>query len=409
MIVVDDLRDTVGFLENFSEVDTPNLDRLAQSGTTFTNAHCAAPACKPSRTAFLTGLSPATTGVYENHQQWSESLLTHDTLTREFMLNGYYVAGSGKIYHGSPDLPTWHAYHNEPWDEDYGEFGEPLGKPLDIPLEETRDGKRVAWLLDRLAETGDNPVFLACGIVKPHLPFNAPREYFEMFPLDQIKLPEVKDDDLADVPDIGKKIAVEYIWKGGRTTQEHVLEHDLWKKNIQAYLACVAFVDDLVGQLLDAWDASAHAEDGIVLLFGDHGWHLGEKEHWSKFTLWREGTRTPLVIRAPGVTRPGSVSAAPVSLIDVFPTLLELTGLPPREDLDGYPLTPLLRNPDLRWDLGAVTFHGHGNTSVFLEDWHYIHYSDGSKELYNLTEDPREFTNLAPRMEEDPEIRDRVY
>lgn len=408
-IMVDDLRDTVSFLDNFSAIETPNLDRLQAAGTTFTNAHCAAPACAPSRTALFTGLLPSTTGVYENGQSWPEAFQEHVTLTQEMILQGYHVIGSGKTYHGQGRGRNWHAYFNVPWDTDYGEPGDPFGKPLDMTPEETPDGQRVTWAIERLQEAKGEPLFLACGIVKPHLPFNAPREYFERFPLDEIPLPEVLEGDLDDVPPLGRKIARRLKENQGRMRHDHVLEHDLWRRNIQAYLACVAFVDDQVGRLLDAWEASPYAEEGIIMLMGDHGWHLGEKEHWSKFSLWRVATRVPLVIVAPGVTEPGSVCDRPVSLVDIFPTVLALTDSPPRRDLDGNSLMPLLRNPEIAWEVGALTFHGHRNVSVHAGEWHYIHYYDQTKELYNLREDPHEFTNLAPRMETDPFIRETIH
>jgi len=407
MIAVDDLRDTVGFLENFTEIPTPNIDRLAASGMSFGNAHCAAPACAPSRTAIFTGLSPATTGVYENGQRWPDTIQEHITLTKEFMQQGYYVAGSGKNYHGDGVGPQWHTYFNVPYDKDYGVEGDALGKPLERSYEEMPDTLRARYIIEQIAKASpDAPSFFSVGIVKPHLPFNVPKEYFDRFPLEDIPLPPTQAGDLDDLSPYARMIARGHGELGGRLYHSDVLKHDLWRKNIQAYMACVAYADDVIGEVLDAWEASPLSQDGIVILWGDHGWHLGEKEHWSKFTLWRVGTRVPFIIRAPGVTEPGSTCDAPVNLLDLFPTLIDLTHLPKRRDLDGHTLLPLLRNPTLTWDLGSVTYHGQGNASVHSGKWHAIYYRQpGNRELYDLEADPNEFHNLADQYDSDPEIR----
>ncbi|MGC9450877.1 MAG: sulfatase [Oceanipulchritudo sp.] len=400
-IAVDDLRDTVGHLRNFSGIETPHIDQLARSGMVFENAHCAAPACSPSRTALLSGWSPARTGFYENGQLWAGELEYAESLPRRFMKHGWYTVGSGKVFHGTGALPNFHSEFQVPYDKDYGEYGEPVGKPLDIAVEEMPDAQRVDYIVRQIEEVRDTPVFLACGLVKPHLPFNVPRDYFERFPLEKIQLPPMDPEGIGHLPPIARFIARGDGELVGRLYHEHVIAHDLWKRNIQAYLACVAFVDDQIGRLLAAWDASPHGRDGIVVLWGDNGWHFGEKEHWSKFTLWRECTRVPLIIRAPGVTRAGSRTASAVSLLDLYPTLLDLCGLPPRDDLDGLTLRPLLQSPDITWDRPAVIHHGYRNAAATTDRWHYIHYRDESKELYDLHADPHQHHNLAG----DPEYR----
>jgi len=394
-IAVDDLRDTIGALQNFSNIKTPNFDRLAASGLTFENAHCAAPACSPSRTALLTGWSPARTGFSENGQTWSDDLEYAETLPRTFMKAGYYTVGSGKIFHGDGALQNFHSDFQVPYDKDYGEVGDAMGKPLDIPASEMPDAKRIDFILQELATAPNTPVFFAVGLLKPHLPFNVPKEYFDRFPLDEIPLPPMDPEGIRDLPPIARHIARGNGEQNGRLYHEHVIENDLWQRNIQAYLACVAFVDDQLGRLLDAWEASPHGEQGIVVLWGDNGWHLGEKEHWSKFTLWREATRVPLIIRAPGVTEPGTRTRSAASLLDLYPTLLDLCGLPPRDDLDGITLRPVLRSPGITWERAAIIYHGWKNTAVSNHRWHYIHYRDQSKELYDLAADPHQFHNLA--------------
>lgn len=401
-IAVDDLRDWTGYLGEYSTVKTPNLDKLAKAGMVFTNAHCAAPVCSPSRTALLTGISPANTGVYENGNRWEGDLREHVTLTRYFMDMGYYVAGFGKIYHGSGDLQYWHRF-------EYGEYSPApknpeypgaFGSPLDIPDSLTGDWKRVTNAIEIIEKDIQTPLFLACGLVRPHTPWDVPRKYFEMYPLESIKLPEVNENDQEDIPFMGKAIANRKMGDNygkyrAEWTHQQIVDSGLWKVNIQAYLASISYADDQIGRLMEAWNKSKYAENGIIVLWGDHGWHLGEKQHWSKRTLWEVGTRTPLIFSYPGKIESGSTCETPVSLLDLFPTLTELCKLPPRKDLDGISLTPLLFNPDLPWDRPAVTIWGQDNVSVRSGQWRYIHYCDGSKELYDHRNDPNEWENLA--------------
>jgi len=397
-IAIDDLRDWTGYLEKYPQVKTPNLDRLSKRGMIFKNAYCAAPVCSPSRTALFTGLSPAKTGIYWNKQWWQGDLRKRVTLTRQFMNEGYYAAGYGKMYHGRGDIQYWHH-------EIYGEYSpEPknpehphaMGNPLDISDLETGDGKRVTNAIKQLQTDHNSPLFLACGLVRPHTPFDVPRKYYDLYPLDEIELPPYKENDLDDVPFLGKLMAQNTNTKKGvKQIHKDIVDENLWKINIQAYLASITFADAQLGRLLDAWDTSKYSENGIVVLWGDHGWHLGEKDHWSKRTLWEEGTRTPFLISAPGVTKPGSVCEQPVSLLDLYPTLIELCGLTPRKDLDGMSIAPLLKNPELPWDRGAVTVWGKGNASVRTKRYRYIHYMDKSKELYDHSKDPNEWNNLA--------------
>ncbi len=400
-VAIDDLRDWTGYTTRFSNVKTPNMDKLARSGMVFSHAYCAAPVCAPSRTALLTGLSPAKTGVYENGQRWPALLRKHSTLTRQFMDDGYYVAGFGKIYHGQGDLQYWHHFKYggySPLPENPDHFLA-LGNPLDIPDSITGDGMRVNNAMDILEKEIQNPLFLACGIIRPHTPWNVPRKYFEMYPLDSIQLPDIKEGDLSDVPPIGKKIAHrmhhDHYGKDLAWTHQSIVDSGLWKINIQAYLASVTFADAQLGKLLDAWNNCRYSENGIIVVWGDHGWHHGEKEHWSKRTLWEEGTRTPLLFKVPGVTKPGSVCKVPVSLLDIFPTLVEICGLSPRNDLDGLSFASLLQNPDLPWDRPAVTIWGQDNISVRDQEYRYIHYCDHTKELYNHQNDPNEWNDLA--------------
>ncbi len=408
-IAIDDLNDWIGKLGGHPQTLTPNIDRLADRGVLFANAHCAAPACNPSRAALMTGIAPNRSGVYHNPQPWKPVLGDKVTLTQHFMQHGYRAIGSGKIYHGGyPDPDSWHDYwpsqtRNRPSDPtpqvksvsglnmthfDWG--------PIDVDDAEMGDTKVVDWVIEQLQTQRDEPLFLACGIFRPHLPWYAPRKYFDQFPVDQVQLPEHRDDDLDDIPAAGVKMA--------KPSGDHaaVERHDQWHAAVQGYLASISYTDGQVGRLLDALDASTCANNTIVVLWTDHGWHLGEKKHWRKFALWEEATRTPLIVvaprgtpRLPQGTTSGTRIEKPVSLLDIYPTLVDLCGLPEREGLSGQSLVPLLANADAKWERPAITTHGRLNHAIRSERWRYIRYADGSEELYDHQNDPLEYMNLA--------------
>jgi len=401
-IAVDDLNDWVGLLDGYPGVRTPNLDRLARRGVLFTRAYCPAPACNPSRASLLTGKLPSTTGVYHNDQPWRPVLPDAVTLPQHFRTNGYQVLAGGKIYHDAyNDSASWDTYFRRPADRrpaatpingiprtahfDWG--------PLDVADEEMSDFKTVAWASEFLARKQDRPFFLGVGLAKPHLPWYVPRKYFDQYPLSEIQRPKVKDDDLDDVPAAGKAIA--------KPQGDHrkVVESKNWEKAVQGYLASISFMDACLGRLLDAFDRSPHAKDTVIVLWGDHGWHLGEKQHWRKFALWEEATRTPLVIVPPAATETGRRCGRPVNLVDLYPTLVELCGLSAREGLEGRSLVPLLKKTDAPWSYPSLTTHGRNNHAVRSERWRYIRYSDGAEELYDHDADPLEWTNLAARPE----------
>lgn len=399
-IMVDDLRDWTAYSTAFSEVQTPQLDRLAQQGQVFLNAYCAAPVCAPSRTALLSGISPAHTGVYENGQLWEGDLRERETLTQAFMKEGYHVAGFGKIYHGQGEGPNWHEYvHGDysPLPKAYDNYYA-LGNPLDVPDSATGDWKRVTNAIKVLERKVDSPLFLACGLVRPHTPWNVPRKYFDQYDQRELALPEVLAQDLEDVPSIGRQIAHrihrDQYGKSLAWTHQAIVDSGLWRPNLHAYLASITYADAQIGRLLDAWEQSPYSQNGIVVLMGDHGWHLGEKEHWSKRTLWEEATRTPLIVLAPGLTQAGARCQTPVSLLDIYPTLMDLCGLPPREGLDGTSLRELLKTPTAAREQPAITVWGQDNVGLRTSRWRYIQYCDGSRELYDVQQDPHEWNNL---------------
>ncbi len=398
-IAIDDLNDWVHHLGGHPQGVTPNIDRLAARGVTFARAHCAAPLCNPSRAALMSGLRPSTTGVYNNGTDWRKFITDTPTLAMHLKQNGYYVAGAGKIYHDSFRRDSdWTEYLNnkkhdpQPKGTDRGVGGIAFA-PLDAADSDMQDYETVSWTIDQLNTHHDKPFFLACGLHKPHMPWNVPRKYYDMFPLDKIILPKVLETDLDDIPAAGVKIA--------RPQGDHreILESGRWKDAVQGYLAAIVFADTMVGRLIDALDKSPNKDNTIVVLWGDHGWHLGEKQHWRKFTLWEEATRAPLVFVAPGVTHPNSVCNRTVDFMGIYPTLCDLCGLSTPSHVQGTSFKTLLANPEAPWDRPALTTYMFNNHAVRSEHWRYIRYNDGSEELYDEDKDPMEWTNVAARPE----------
>jgi arylsulfatase A-like enzyme len=418
-IAVDDLNDWVGVLGGHPQVRTPHIDRLAARGMTFTNAHSPSSLCNPSRTALLTGLRPSTSGVYGNDPDWRQfdRFRGLATLPRHFRDGGYRTLGAGKIFHAHTFAAAAFSGYNDPsaWDAFYPSLERQLPDELAPPLRPANgnpvfhgfdwaglvaeddaiaDGQVTGWISRQLrAETGA-PRFIAAGIYRPHEPWYVPQKYFDQYPLDTVELPPVIDNDLDDVPAVARVSTF-----NSTEMHEWIVAAGRWKEGVQAYLASVTFADAMVGRLLDALDASGRAEHTVIVLFGDHGYHLGQKERWWKMTLWEVATRVPLIIVAPGVTRAGSRSGEAVSLMDLYPTLAELAGLGVPEHVEGQSLVPLLRDPVSARAEPALMTYGFGNHAVRDERYRYIRYVDGSEELYDHRTDPHEWTNLAERPE----------
>ncbi|MDP6444382.1 MAG: sulfatase [Pirellulaceae bacterium] len=402
-IAVDDLNDWVRCLGGHPDCRTPHIDRLAERGVLFTRSYCAAPACNPSRAALLTGIRPWKSGVYVNPQPWRQALPDAVTLPQHFMANGYRVLGGGKIFHGRyRDAASWDVYQKSFGDpkptakvakDPHSRAGGVVWGKLDVNDSQMSDYKVVSWAAEQLAQERDKPLFLACGVFRPHMPWQVPRKYYDMYPVDKIQMPPAMKDDLQDIPAAGVRMA--------RPQGDHatILKTKNWRHAVQAYLASITFADAQVGRLLDALDKSAYRDNTIVVLWGDHGWHLGEKEHWRKFALWEEATRAPLIIAAPGVTKPQSVCSRTVDFMDIYPTLADLCGLPIGDHLDGVSLRPWLEDPRRARLRPAVTTHGRNNHAVRTERFRYIRYADGSEELYDHDEDPNEWKNLAKNSE----------
>jgi arylsulfatase A-like enzyme len=397
-IAVDDLNHWVGHLGRNPQARTPNIDRLAKMGVAFTRAYCAAPVCNPSRASLMSGLRPGDTGVYDNGQDWRRVIAEELTLTTQFRKAGYRVLGAGKIYHAEAHRPgEWDDYlervgrgptKRHPSAKDDG-IGPIKFAPLDCDDSDLPDYRVVNYGIEQLWKKHDRPFFLAVGLYKPHMPWNVPKKYYDRFPLDKIQLPPHREDDLKDVPPAGMKMA------GPGGDHAAVLKSGRWKEAVQAYLAAVAFCDAQVGRLLDALEKSPYRENTVVVFWGDHGWHLGEKQHWRKFALWEEATRAPLVWVAPGVTRPGGVCGRTVDFMSVYPTLCELCGVPVPKHVQGTSIRPLLADPAAKWDRPAVTTFRQNNHAVRSEAYRYIRYADGGEELYDEAKDPYEWTNLA--------------
>ncbi len=416
-ISVDDWNDRVGCMGD-SVVQTPNLDRLAEMGMLFTNAHCSAPICNPSRASLMTGLMPSTTGIYNNAQPVFAEFPDLVSIPKHFRNNEYIVEGGGKTYHeqiGFNNPDDWNFYFL--WDEANRENGwwghysyppapqpdirptNPLAEStvrnfdwaaLDVPDSWMPDHKVASWARYFLSRKHDRPFFLATGIFKPHIPWFVPKEFFDLYDIESIKRPPYKEDDLEDLPKPGKERALD-----SRSGHDLVVELDLWEEAIRAYYASISHSDRQLGRILDGLLNSEYLDNTIIILWSDHGYHLGEKDHWHKNTLWERSTRVPLIVVAPGITKPGSVCNKPVSLLDLYPTLIELCNLPSKPELDGHSIVPLLNNPEAEWEHAAITTHGKNNHAIRTEQFRYIRYDDGSEELYDHATDPNEWTNLA--------------
>jgi arylsulfatase A-like enzyme len=444
-IAVDDLNDWVGFLRGHPQTVTPNMDRLAARGVVFANAHCAAPLCSPSRAAVFSGRHPFHSGVYGNDDDIRRIAPKLVLLPQHLHANGYRTLGTGKLLHQKrPDLfddsftpeqrwspftpqqvnytreelpskPTANPRHVIKGSDGKPDVVLPLNRmpserapdrpagesfdwgPIDVPDEAMGDAQIASWAVKQIqAATTDMPFFLGVGFYRPHIPLWAPAKYFRPFQADKIQLPPYLATDLDDLGATGRSVALDPVTAGSHAI---VVKHDQWKPAIAAYLACVHFVDAQIGRVLDALDASPARDNTIIVLWGDHGWHLGEKQHWGKWTGWERAVRVPLAVVPParerGKFRAGQTSQQPVSLLDLYPTLLELCRIAPPTGLDGQSLVPLLREPERTTGRAVVTtFYGE-HFSVRDERWRYLRYADGSEELYDHAADPNEWRNVA--------------
>lgn len=442
-IVVDDLNDWVGYLGGHGgmKIHTPNIDKLARESMIFTNAHTPSPACAPARTAILSGVHHAKSGIQNTHwgdgPEWRKfpGLDNIETLEQFFKNRGYKTLGAGKIYHSQ--APPWSATSQvepENWDFYYpskyishpyqirapkeviypkgvdnksrpgdsdgsGESSWWTWGPLPVSDEKMADYHVVDWANHQLELEHKKPFFLAVGTWKPHDPWEVPKKYFDLYPIEDVVLPIHKKNDLEDAFDHGRRWIHQWVEKNKQ-----------WEKVIQSYAAAISFSDAMIGRLIDKIKNSSYADNTIIVLWSDHGMHMGEKENIEKFTLWEQSTRVPLIISFPKVIEPGSKCDQPVSLMDIYPTLVELTGYEKPSHLDGQSLVPQIKNPtaltspvisSYQFSWTEMPFAGHAVRSL---NHRYIYYPDiGLEELYDHKTDPNEWFNIAYK-EENKEI-----
>jgi choline-sulfatase len=402
-IAIDDLNDWLGCYGGHPQVQTPHIDALARRGVTFTNAHCQAPICNPSRVSMFLGKLPSTTGMYFLGPSFRtvEPTKSAETLFQTFRRQGYFLSTRGKIFHGKADPASFdHIEKTMGWRRGNKKirYTLPGTNPLwdwgqvDVPDEEQRDYQTAAWAAEELPRlaAAEKPFFLAVGFHLPHVPIYASKKWFDMYPLDKVQLPATTESDRDDLPEISKLLTL------NPTAPRHrwMVENGEWRHAVQAYLAANSFVDHLVSIVIDGLEKSGAADNTIIVLWSDHGFHLGEKLRWAKRTLWEETTRVPMIFTGPMVSRDARC-AQPVGLIDVYPTLLDLCGLPAREDLEGMTLRPLLEDPAATWKRPAICTFGPNNHSLRDQRYRYTSYADGSQELYDHQSDPHEWQNLV--------------
>ena len=437
-ISIDDLNDWEGALGGHPQAITPNMDKLSEEGLLFTNAHCSQAVCTASRNSLLSGIHPTTSGWYGStsamRKTYDQVMHEHKMLPEHFKENGYKTMAVGKIFHQG--VTDYKDKIDDFWDETAPDYKVPkdlkdrgdgyggtkfypfpkegsqivnhYGKDFanghslcwgaldreDMPGGKMFDELISEWAVDKLNEDHEKPFFLAVGFVRPHVPYTAPKEYFDLYDLDEIVVPEVPDDEMSDIPNMGKSIAYGTIRTGDHYAVVS-LSDTYWKELVYAYLACISFVDAQLGMVLEALENSKYADNTIVVLWSDHGQHLGEKKHWRKQALWEESTKVPLLFKTPGQKTIGLKSNRVVSLLDIYPTLVDLCGLPELEKLGGNSLSPLIQNPEMEWEKPVLNTWYYKNHAVRSENWRYIHYRDGGEELYNHLDDPGEHINLA--------------
>ncbi len=344
-------------------------------------------------------------------------------LPQFFSAHGYATWGVGKISHGYSDKKLFDVYGGKfagsgpkppngkrfnyflpdvPWTGTQTDWGAYPDRDEEMP-----DHKVADWAEERLARKSDRPFFLGVGFIRPHVPFYVPQKWFDLFPLQEIKLPPVRMDDLSDVPETSR--LMHELPKYPNLEFLRRKDDEQFRKCVRAYLACIAFVDHQVGRVIDALDEGPHAKDTTVILFSDHGYHIGEKDRVSKHSLWEESTRVPLVVvpaksQAADFGAKGRVCAKPVGLIDLYPTMLEMCGLPKNKRNEGMSLVPLLRGPSREWRFAVLTTYARKNHALRSERYRYLRMEDGTEEFYDHRSDPNEWTNLAGKKRLQAEI-----
>ena len=406
MIIIDDLNDYPEVLSNYPGLKTPNLTKFAKTAVTFNHAYCAAPVCNPSRAAFLSGMAPYKTGVYDNNYPVEKSpvILKSEFLPEHFKKNGYITFTRGKVFHTIPGKERFDAM----WDINEGKgnygpypktshFPDSLGMakgfdylPWEGPESDHPDNITAEKTIAQLKKDHDKPFFITCGFYKPHNPWTAPKRFFDRYPLDSLQMPPVLESDWDDLPEIAKR------WAAGPTDYYSALKKTgQTARVVRSYLACISFLDYNFDRVIAALENSEYRDNTIVVVIADNGFHMGEKKHFTKYALWEKTTHILSMWRVPGMTKPNTVCQHPVNLLDIYPTLDELCKLgAPVQDLDGHNIVPLLENPDSDWKYPSVTTYLKDNYAVRDERYRYIQYNDGSCELYDHLTDGNEYHNL---------------
>ena len=421
MIVIDDQNDWVGAFGGHPMAKTPHMDALAARGTALLNAQVSAPVCNPSRAAFMTGLRPTTTGIYglepwlRDVPKWKEWV----TLPQYFRQAGYRTATDGKIHHNSTkhiNTPGKMAFEFDEWGPTKDLVGIRPSSRLIDPLpnriidwgvfphndEDKGDYKVASWAVEQIRSAPkEKPFFIAAGFYLPHVPTYVSPKWWDLYPDDDSILPPVSPGERSGLP----RFSWYLHWKLPEHRLHEVQKHKQWRNMVRSYLAATSFIDSQVGRILEALKGAGLEEKTIVVVFGDNGYHFGEKEITGKNSLWARGTRTPLIFAGPGIAA-GGRCRQPVDLTDLYPTLIELCGLPPRTDLDGISILPQLQNDKTPRERPAVTTANPGNHAIVSGKFRYIHYADGSEELYDLNDDPHEWNNLAPNPKYAPVLAD---
>ncbi|WP_397364579.1 sulfatase [Olleya sp. R77988] len=422
-IAVDDLNNWISPIDNFSNVKTPNFERLAKAGVTFTNAHVQAPLCGPSRASLMTGLRPSTTGIYgmtpDNKIRRPGNPATKDItfLPEYFEQNGYHTMGIGKLFHiHAPD-----SVFNESGGrvKGFGPYPEKrfvwdgFGKGIKgthgrtstdwgaFPENDTLmpDHQSVNWVLERLHRKYEKPFFMGLGFLRVHVPLYVPQKWFDLYPLEEIQTPPYKSDDLNDIPPVGMQINVLPMMP----STEWAKESGEWKKIVQAYLACISYVDNELGRVLDALESSKYVDNTVIVLWSDHGYRLGEKGTFAKHALWETATKAPLLFAGPNLPKAKKIHA-PVEMLSIYPTLLELSGLPAYKRNEGKSLVAMMQNDEGVNEAKAITTFGMNNHAIKVDGYRYIRYEDGKEEFYKHSEDPNEWHNEA----DNPKYKEQI-
>jgi arylsulfatase A-like enzyme len=388
MISVDDMNNWVSFLKNFNSVRTPNLDKLAKRSYLFENAHAPATLCNPSRTAIITGKLPTSTGIYNNSQSAKDFITDTQTKTifHHFKENDYYLVGVGKVFHVKNDIQIFDEFYRPK--RDLTDIGSSTPWKVCSENNDKNVDKLVAnWTVHRILKGFQKPFFISVGFFLPHHPWILPKKYFDYYPLEKIKIPKTLSNDYDDIPVIARTRIVKFLELNSQLKYKNQL-----KSNIQAYLAAITYMDEQLGKILDTLESSPYAKNTIVVFWSDHGYHLGEKHTLRKSTLWDSSTNVPFLISIPN--QKAKINSA-VSLLDIYPTLIELCHLTALEGLEGISLVNFMGKEKSKRTVPVITIQDPGNFAIRNDKWKYIIYADNSEELYNLTQDPLEFNNLA--------------